>query len=382
MKDLVTSILNSATVPSNWESALDQFNAEIGFASSCMFSVHEFETSRMNFVWSQLFRDRAPAEVIANIERGDDAEDSPGYQFLLSNPAQKLYDELTAFGVQSEAELPKSNVRDMIAELGLGLRAASALNRRGPWLDGLFCQTRPGDDVRALANDPRTELLLPIMSSTVVLGRLIATLTAQFQTALGALDALGLGVFLIDGRGTVLTHNREADRIVAQADGLRMSKARTLVMRNEDSASQFKMMIERANGLFSGVLDPAPPALALPRPSGAYEYLMSVRPLADAAGELQTGLGCAFVTVIDPARRDALSADGLATLGDLTETERAVVELLIQGFRPAEVAKQRNVSPNTVKTQVQSISQKLRCNGQSDIIRVAAATRLPISKLR
>ncbi|MFT4619375.1 MAG: DNA-binding CsgD family transcriptional regulator [Dinoroseobacter sp.] len=382
MKDLVTSILNSATVPSNWESALDQFNAEIGFASSCMFSVHEFETSRMNFTWSKFLRENAPAEVIAKIERGDDPEDAPGYQFLLNNPAQTLYDELTLFGVKSEAELPKSNVRNLVAELGLGLRVAGALNRHGPWLDGLFCQTRPGDDVHALANDPRTELLLPIMSSTVVLGRMLATLTAQFQAALGALDALGLGVFLINGRGTVLTHNREADRIIAQADGLTFSKARTLVMRNEDSAAEFKMMIERANGLFSGDLDPLHPTLALARPSGAYEYLVSVQPLADAVGELQPGLSCAFVTVIDPARRDALSADGLATLGDLTETERAVVELLIQGFRPAEVAELRDVSRNTIKTQVQSISQKLRCNGQSHIIRVAAATRLPISKLR
>lgn len=381
MKTLVATILNSATVPSNWESALDQFNAEIGFASSCMFSVHEFETARMNFTWSQFLRDNAPAEAIARLERGEDQDDVPSYQFLLRAEPQKFYTEFEAYSVATKAELPPSYGRSIVNSLGLDLRLAAALNSQGPWLDGLFCQTRPGDDAHALANDPRTELLLPIMSSTVVLGRMIAMLTAQFQTALGALDALGLGVFLIDGRGTVLTHNREADRILAQADGLGLSKAHRLVVRNEDSAAQFKTMIERANGLFAGELDPVHPALALPRPSGAYDYLVSVRPLADTMGELQPGLGCAFVTVIDPARDNALSADGLATLGDLTETERAVVDLLIQGFRPAEVATQRDVSPNTVKTQVQSISQKLRCNGQSDIIRVAAATRLPISKL-
>jgi len=65
----------------------------------------------------------------------------------------------------------------------------------------------------------------------------------------------------------------------------------------------------------------------------------------------------------------------------LSEAENSVVDLLVQGLRPVDVAERRDVSLNTIKTQLKVVLQKLRCSTQSDIIRVAAATRVPIDKL-
>lgn len=157
-----------------------------------------------------------------------------------------------------------------------------------------------------------------------------------------------------------------------------MNAAKRIVLRSADKTSELEAMIIAANGPLRGEIEKGHSLLSAARPSGAYDFLVSVRPLSDSQAELEAGLKCAFVTVIDPDRKNILSAEGIATLGQLSDAESAVVDLLIQGFRPAEVADQRDVSLNTIKTQLRTISQKLRCSSQSDIIRISANTRMPI----
>jgi len=93
---------------------------------------------------------------------------------------------------------------------------------------------------------------------------------------------------------------------------------------------------------------------------------------------IEAGLKCAFVTVIDPSRKKPLSSEGLTALGHLTTAESAIVQFLVEGHRPSDIAERRDVSVNTIKSQLKDVSRKLRCKSQSDIIRVAAATRLPL----
>lgn len=109
------------------------------------------------------------------------------------------------------------------------------------------------------------------------------------------------------------------------------------------------------------------------------DYLVSVQALSDGQGELEQGLQCAFMVVINPARKNMLTADSISTLCNLTDSETEIVKLIVQEVRPGEVAERRNVSPNMVKKQLRSIMQKMRCAHQADIIGVAAATRIPMA---
>jgi len=380
MRDLVDSILSCSAAPQNWDAALDAFNDTFDISACCMFSVHEFRETRMNFAWSAFHRDNLPPGAIEAMQRGDDAGDQAGYRFLYANPAQTLYDEMTIYNVNRYDDLPRSNVRDITEGMGLTMRVAAALNTRGPWLDGLFCQHLERDDWQGFVASANAALVLPIMANSVSLGRVLQALRSQYRTALSVLDAFGLAVFLVDQTGAVIDHNAEAQRILDDSDGISLDAFRNMRLGKPETNAELNTMIDTANGLLRGDFGTAATLMASERPSGAFDYLISVRALNDSTAELERGLQCAFVTVIDPAQSDQLSADGLSVLGQLSEAETAVVDLLIQGYRPAEVAAQRDVSLNTVKSQLRVISQKLRCSTQADIIRVAAATRLPIKK--
>ena len=347
-----------------------------------MFSVHEFREFRMNFAWSDTLRKSLTPEMIEMMQSGGDVGDQRGYEYLFSHPAQKLYSELTMCGVRHRDELPPSNVRSITDELGFQMRVASALNTSGPWLDGLFCQHIQDAEWEGFVKDTRAELILPIMANSVSLGRILQALHARYQASLAVLDALGLGVFLVDATGCVIEHNKEAQRIIDLKDGLYLNASKRLKLHIPDQTNELETMINVANGLFVGDLNIDSSLMASRRPSEAYDYLISVRSLSDSKAELEVGLECAFVTVIDPQRKGALSGAGIAKLGQLSKAESDIVNLLIQGFRPAEVADQRDVSINTIKTQLKKISHKLRCSSQGDIIRIAATTNIPLDTLK
>ncbi len=378
MKHLIDTILTCTTAPEKWGGALDQFNAEFQVSASCMFSVHEFRDLRVNFEWSDHYRRNLPTEILEKMQRGDDAGDAPGYRMLFQSPPQRFYNEMQMFHVDTYDALPPSDIRSFTQEQGFVMRMASALNQSGPWIDGFFCHHRETAQWQRLMADQRAELVLPIMANSVALGRTLRALNARYQASLSMLDALGLGVFLVDETGCVVDKNKEAGRLLDLADGVRLSAAKRLVLNSADRTGELDTMIGAANGLLRGEISGGDTLLTAPRPSGKYDFLISVKALDDSTAELEAGLKCAFVTVIDPTRPNVLSVEGVAALGQLSEAEAAIVALLVQGFRPGEVADRRDVSLNTVKTQLKTISQKLRCSTQSDIIRAAAATRLPI----
>ncbi len=377
MKPLVDRILSCSTSPKNWGSALDQFNETFDVFASCMFSVHEFREFRMNFEWSEFHREHLPKEVLERLKRGDDKGDAPGYHMLFNSPPQKFYDEMQMFGVDHYHELPPSDIRAVTEGQGIRMRIGAALNQKGPWIDGLFCHHQEEPKWHQFMADQRAEIVLPIMANSVELGRTLQALKSRYSASLSILDSLGLAVFLVDETGCVIETNKEAERILDLSDGLSVTKARRLNLITSDENSALESMVLHANGLLRGEIKRSSNLLAATRPSGEYDYLISVRALTDSQSELEVGLKCAFVTVIDPARKGILSADGVTALAELSPAESGIVDLLVQGFRPNEVAERRDVSLNTVKSQLKAISQKLRCSTQSDIIRTAAATRVP-----
>jgi DNA-binding CsgD family transcriptional regulator len=182
----------------------------------------------------------------------------------------------------------------------------------------------------------------------------------------------------VSATGEIMEHNQEAKDILAQNDGLGMTRSKRFYLNKSEETAELDRMITDANKLLDGEVTSLNSLLNVSRPSGSFDFLLSVHALSDSQAELENGFKCAFVTVIDPARKNVLTAIGIAALCDLTFSETEVVKLVIQGIRPAEVAARRSVSVNTVKTQIKSILHKTRCSNQSDIIRAAAATRIPI----
>lgn len=375
---MIEELLSTTNVPDRWEQALDCFTDTMGIDAACLFSVHEFDEFSMNFVWSRYNRQKLSKDFLELMERGGDDDDRQGYEFIMSNPAQRFYDEFEMFGCENSANFPKSHIRDVARSVGLKMRHAAVINQRGPWVDGLFCQTKTEIRSFELLDSDLVSVIMPIFSHAITLGRTLSALRARFGEALKALDHLGIGVVLVKKGGAVLDANKEANRIFSLSDGLTLSNEKKLNFASADVGAEYQAQINSAFASLSGDARAGSPLMACKRKSLEHDFLISIRPLLDANDELDRDLECAFVTIIDPNRSSALSSKGISALGKLTETETEVVDMLLQGLRLSEVSARRNVSLNTTKTHLKRISDKLRCGSQSDIIRVAAATSLPI----
>lgn len=376
LRQLIPEILKCAQDPLRWPEVLDDINRSLEITASCMFAVHEFKTVKRTIHWSEVNRRNVSAQDKKRMEEGSDTDDRRAYQFLFKEPSLTFYDEPTMFGVSKESSLPESSIRDLTQSLGYQMRYAATLNRDGPWLDGFFCQTRSAAEGRVLTQDKRINILLPLIAGSLELGRIFTTLRARYAAALTALDALGIAVVLVDGKGRVLERNQEAGEIIDQNDGIVIDRSGKLRAVSADETAALSSLIQQANDPVTSVK----PALRMQvsRPSGKQNYLLAANALVDHAGEMEQDLRCAFLTMIDPERDKRISVNGLRDLGGLTPAETEVACLLVKGDDMARIAEIRSVSLHTVRTQARAISQKLRCSNQADLVRLAVATRLPV----
>ena len=71
------------------------------------------------------------------------------------------------------------------------------------------------------------------------------------------------------------------------------------------------------------------------------------------------------------AREREAQRDALKLLNDLTEREREILQLLAEGKRNDDIAKQLYISPQTVQTHVRNILGKLRVHSKLEAVSFA-----------
>lgn len=377
MKQLVQDIIGCAQMPGQWERVLHDTAEELGLFATVLFKIHDFQSMRGDFYWSERIRLSLPDDIKSLVESGQDTEDHEAFARLMQLPALTPHSELSLMGVTHREDLPPSKIRVSVQELGVEARIGTILNRSGPWADCLITHTKAGEDHLRFTRNPKVHMLMPLFSGAITLGRVLDALRARYSAALSALDHLGLGVFILDTGGRVADRNAEAQTILDQRDGLSISATGQIRLHDPQAQLDLQNVLhqqfepqENTNPTSAGIL-------AAPRQSGVFDYLISARALRDVEGELEHDFRGTFLTVIDPARRDVLSADGLTTLGELTAAEGQITQLLVNGLKIADISDRQDVSVETVRSHVKSVLQKLRCGSQSDVIRTAASTRLP-----
>ncbi len=378
MKQLFNTILSAAAAPELMEDALDAFCEEFGLASVALTTARDFDSLRIDTRAGGKMRRGETPRFLELVLSGRDEEDDAIYRSLFGAPPQRLAREIELLGLERPEDLPLSRTRLACREDGIRERVKATLNRSGPWLDVLAIHTFEEGEAERLVRDRQPEIALPLFAHAVAMNRILDAMRSRFEGALTMLDRLGLGVFLVDETGDVILSNAEAQRISDLRDGLTLTREKRLVAAAPEATVALASMIAHANRAAAAEEAAAAQRLSVSRPSGAHPFLVTVRPLLDHEGELQPGLRCAFVVVIDPARPGALSAEGLITLAGLTPKESELARLLVAGYRLADAAERRGVSLDTARNQLKSLSAKLRCSGQADVIRLAAATRLPL----
>jgi DNA-binding CsgD family transcriptional regulator len=200
-----------------------------------------------------------------------------------------------------------------------------------------------------------TEFLPHLQRLLAIRGRLAQAERSTADTR-AVLDALAVPVIRTDRNGRVLFANLEAERLLAEADGL-VSGAGRLGAEAPADCARLSAMIQLACGGQGG-------SLSVARASGR-------RPLAVIALPMPSRLvverGEALVFVGDPERRSTSLGERLRALYRLTEAEAEVATALVEGADLRDIGEARGVKLSTLREQMSSILAKTETTRQAQL---------------
>jgi DNA-binding CsgD family transcriptional regulator len=190
-----------------------------------------------------------------------------------------------------------------------------------------------------------------------------------------ALEWLPIGYLLVDREGRVLKTNRSAHATVQRCDGLSMRGGR-LEASDGQAAVTLREAIRRASD--GDVQD----AIAL----GGIVHISrgGERPLAVMLVPIQPPRHsvdpAALVALLIPEGDVGRQKGGhlLRDLYGLTQREGDIASDFLQGHRVNDIARQRELSVNTVRTHLKRLLEKTRTTRQVDLLRVLVASFPPV----
>ena len=185
------------------------------------------------------------------------------------------------------------------------------------------------------------------------------------QDAEAVLDCVGDALITLTREGRIVHANAAAEAILRRSDGLCVARG-TLAARAQTADAALRRAIAAATARSQSSASAVP----VPR-SGGGQYDLTVSALRTGSAP-----GLVLIALRDPDRQDPSLERRLAALYGLSKAEAQIAARLADGASPSEIAGVRGVSVETVRKQLKSLSDKLSCRRQSEIVAVVKALPL------
>lgn len=193
----------------------------------------------------------------------------------------------------------------------------------------------------------------------------LSTLEQHVINANNVLDLVEFGMILFDESKALIFVNRSAERILEKADGLRLGRT-GLHIDDRDAKSQFEELLNGMNAKNVSLASRAGGIVKVRRPSRKRNYNLMLVPMA--AQKSGTASSNVAVLIFDPTLKRTTATKFFATSYGLTPAEALLALELAQGTSVENFAVIRNVSVNTVRTQLSSIFAKTDTKRQGELI--------------
>lgn len=182
-----------------------------------------------------------------------------------------------------------------------------------------------------------------------------------------ALDHMGFGLVLLDGKGRVLTANPMAETVFRRGDGLGLHNDRLHADQPQEHEVLTRLIQDACLGMGGD--------LYIQSGGGMAPYRLSAIPLTQAptatAFDLQAVAARpkAMLMIHDPASTKQKDGLGLfAAHHRITPAELRVLELLLRDQAPSQIAEQLGVGIRTVRSQLSSLFNKTGARNQRELI--------------
>ncbi|MEM1143734.1 MAG: helix-turn-helix transcriptional regulator [Pseudomonadota bacterium] len=235
--------------------------------------------------------------------------------------------------------------------------------------------------------------LLPHIQKAMSIAQPLTALEARYRSVLDVLDRLRLGVIITGLDRDVWLTNEAARRILERRDALRIDANGKLVATNGDSKRTLtnafqnlgsvgpadditqRMCLDRDRPVRAVASKARKPVPGMKEPYVADCSLVHHADLANG----RAGLGV-LTLLSDPDSTSRVDLGALTQVYGLTRSERAVCELLLDGHSNAEIADIRNVTADTVASQIKSLFNKTACKRRAEVVHMAYRVSLPICR--
>jgi DNA-binding CsgD family transcriptional regulator len=254
-------------------------------------------------------------------------------------------------------------------------RIAASLNLHRAWYDLLAVHVPEARWPPGEAELDAIRLLLPHLSRILELNRAFSALRDEHEMLLGALDRFAIAIGALDLRGRLVIANSVLRDLVQDRDAVALDPRGCLVAATGAGAGALQAAIDRCIPTLLSGTGAAEAKFALPRRSTGLDLLADLSPIRDPAGTQIVG---SLLLIIDPEQRHAIRADHLEQIYRLTDAERIVCDLVLDGHSNTDIADIRSVSVETVKSQVRSLFQKTQTANRFALARLAVTVNPPV----
>ncbi len=362
ISDLIGSIYESAFTVEDWEDLVERLSKLMDMCSGGIWLAND-ETLEIPFY--------------ANWNEDPEASDAfdehyvftaPRTYFDPRRPEGQIYscEGLYAFG-----EWPKSELfNGWYLPNGFG-SCTSAIVWKSPKLTARFCLMKPLNSERtSRAGKDLLAFLLPHFRRSLQLQYHFDLFEGQRNIVSDVLDALPFGVILVDAKAKVLQANGMAQDMLREGDGLLILAKTMCAARPEESKALAQRIGAAAlTGAGDGVHSGGP--LRVSRPSLKRDYEVLVSPIGRRAF-LDQGVGtpAAIVIITDPEHHTEPPHERLQRLYGLSPAEAWVAWGIASGRRQTELAEERGISPETVRTYLRRARDKTDAKRTADLVRL------------
>ncbi|MDP6953525.1 MAG: helix-turn-helix transcriptional regulator [Alphaproteobacteria bacterium] len=362
ISDLIGSIYESAFTVEDWEDLVERLSKLMDMCSGGIWRAND-ETLEIPFY--------------ANWNEDPEASDAfdehyvftaPRTYFDPRRPEGQIYscEGLYAFG-----EWPKSELfNGWYLPNGFG-SCTSAIVWKSPKLTARFCLMKPLNSERtSRAGKDLLAFLLPHFRRSLQLQYHFDLFEGQRNIVSDVLDALPFGVILVDAKAKVLQANGMAQDMLREGDGLLILAKTMCAARPEESKALAQRIGAAAlTGAGDGVHSGGP--LRVSRPSLKRDYEVLVSPIGRRAF-LDQGVGtpAAIVIITDPEHHTEPPHERLQRLYGLSPAEAWVAWGIASGRRQTELAEERGISPETVRTYLRRARDKTDAKRTADLVRL------------
>lgn len=372
---LLSDIYDCAVNPGNWEHIIDRSVAYAGAAGGLVISIPTLESDSswsINII-SQLWR-QLPPEKAAYLKQNFFEYEKEAWQAVsLLSPLDYLPDN-EAYPNSAEIE-NRADYVYLKENIGIRRKVAVRLNEDRGSFDLVTFQFHKDYDTIPQASGHSIRTLSPHFAKALEIGRTFNLLRSRYSAVLAALDHVDVGLCIVGPNRHVLVSNTEAERIFSDTGCVFLHNGK-LKCRKPEQSQKLDQLIERA--IYQhGKLDRPTDDLLVFKEQNHPVFLHTAH-LRDSGAEIGEALDGVLVSIVDLSKAGDLDIERFSILYGLSAAETGVCGLLSDGYSNTQIADQRNVSPETVKSHIRSIFKKSNVSSRIELVRLLVKVSPPI----